>query len=74
MEVGVKMKPNKFNNWSVKDNLQTLDFITRNIITPEGLASGEREVNLENMMIHLGGTKGEIDHLSHIRMTKKKRM
>jgi hypothetical protein len=74
MEVGVKMKPNKFINWTGKDDSQTLDFITRNVITPEWRPSSEKEVNLENMMIHLGGTKGEIDHLSHIGMMKKKRL
>ena len=44
-----------------------LDFIARNIIYPEPHSSDQQQdVSLENIMDHLGGTRGEIARLSDL--------
>jgi len=44
-----------------------LDFIARNIIYPEPHSPGQKkDVSLNKIMTHLGGTSGEIDYLSYI--------
>ena len=66
------MKKHEFINIPKMDYIQTLDFISKNVITPEAPHSDVRELNLENLMVHLGGTKGEIDNLSRTNIIKKK--
>lgn len=52
-----------------------LDFIARNIIYPEPHSpSQKRDVNLNRIMIHLGGSRGDIAHLSYIWMKRIERM
>ena len=52
-----------------------LDFIVRNIIYPEPHSSGQKkDVSLNKIMTHLGGTRGEITRLSNIWKKKTERM
>ena len=52
-----------------------LDFIARNVIYPEPHSSGQKkDVSLNKIMTHLGGTRGEITRLSNIRKKKTERM
>jgi hypothetical protein len=66
------MKKHDFSNTPKMDYIQTLNFISKNAITPEQPHPDVKEVNLENIMVHLGGTKGEIDYLSQIKIIRKK--
>jgi hypothetical protein len=49
-----------------------LNFIAKNVISPDKHPSGWKAVNLENMMLRLGGTQGEIDAISQIRSLRIK--
>ena len=65
------MKKHEFINVPKMDYIRTLDFISKNVITPEQPHSDARELNLENLMVHLGGTKGEIDNISRTNIIKR---
>ena len=52
-----------------------LDFIARNVIYPEPHSSDQnKDVSLNKIMTHLGGTSGEIARLSYIWMKRNERM
>ena len=52
-----------------------LDFIARNIIYPEQHSHGQKkDVSLNKIMTHLGGSSGEIDYLSYIWKKRTERM
>lgn len=52
-----------------------LDFIARNIIYPEPHTPDQKkDVSLNNIMTHLGGSRGEIDYLSYIYKKRIERM
>ncbi len=56
----------------INDNL---DFIARNIIYPEPHSPGQKkDVSLNKIMTHLGGTSGEIARLSNIWKKRTERM
>lgn len=42
------------------ENSQTLEFISKNVIYSDKYKPGENELNLENLMARLGGTKSDI--------------
>ncbi len=54
------------------DNDASLNFINKNIIYPDKQPRSGKDVNLLNMMKHLGGTQGEIDAVSRIRLMRIK--
>jgi hypothetical protein len=52
-----------------------LDFIANNVIYPEPhLSDQKKDVSLNKIMTHLGGTSGEIARLSYIWMKRNERM
>jgi len=67
----VNYNKNKFVPPKLDDDFY-LNFISKNIISPDKHPSGWKEVNLENMMSRLGGTQGEIDTISRIRSLRIK--
>lgn len=56
-----------FKDEYVDFDTKTLDFIARNILYPDRPRMNEKEVNLKNMMAHLGGTRAEIDLLTQVK-------
>ena len=65
------MKIKEFLNNPEKINSKTMDFISRNIISPEQAISNEKDVSLEHIMEHLGGTKAELDTFLCKRMIRR---
>ena len=52
-----------------------LEFIAKNVIYPEPHSPDqEKDVSLNKIMTHLGGTRGEIEYLSYINKKKTERM
>ncbi|MDF1557095.1 MAG: hypothetical protein P1P80_02780 [ANME-2 cluster archaeon] len=52
------------------EDIFNLKFIARNIVYPEAQPRSGKDVNLENIMDHLGGTKGEVNAVSRNRLIR----
>ncbi|MDF1530803.1 MAG: hypothetical protein SCH39_12360 [Methanosarcinales archaeon] len=55
-----------------RDNDVSINFITKNIIYPDKQQRSGKDISLLNMMKRLGGTRGEIDAVSRIRLMRIK--
>jgi hypothetical protein len=74
MQLGNYMKKEEpFKDRPIPLDPKTLDFITKNVLYPDRPHMNEKEVSLENLMAHLGGTRAKIDHLSHVRLELRKK-